>query len=296
MKIVNIKGGLGNQMFQYAFACKLKRLYPNEKILLDLTDFKGYGWHVYELKYVFDVQIPVANPLQICKFRAPISINDKGFNFLRRILHHILRRNNYDEKESDLFSFNSTPFGIDTSCYYNGYWCNERYFSDIKEDIRNVFSFKRPLSEYNQNVKVKIENNNSVSIHVRRGNYLLFDEYKDICERPYYEKAIQYIKEHVENPHFYVFSNDMQWCKDNLGDLLDNYTFVENNDPQNNYVDMQLMSCCKHNIIAHSTFSWWGAWLNQNSEKIVIAPSVWNNNFKAAGPQLEDWVLISNKD
>lgn len=284
-------------MFQYAFACKLKQLFPNEKILLDLTDYKGYRWHGYELKYVFDVQLPVAKPIQICKFRAPISINDKRNVFLRRVLDHILKSNNYDEKETDYFSFNSTPFRINDSCYYNGYWCNERYFSDIKDEIRKVFSFKRHLNEYNQNVKNIIENSNSVSIHVRRGNYLLFDEYKNICERPYYANAIKYIKNHVENPHFFVFSNDMQWCKDNLGDLLDNYTFVDNNDPQNNYVDMQLMACCKHSIIAHSTFSWWGAWLNQNLNKIVIAPSTWNNNYKDTGkPQLDDWVLIGNVD
>ena len=194
MRIINIKGGLGNQMFQYAFACKLKQLYPNEKILLDLTDFKGYGWHVYELKYVFDVQFPVANPLQICRFRAPFSNNDKRTELLRRILNYFIKRNNYEEKESDYFTFNSSPYGIDSSCYYNGYWCNEGYFLDIRDEIKKVFSFKRPLNEYNQNVKDKIENSNSVSIHVRRGNYLLFDEYKNICERPYYANAIKYIK------------------------------------------------------------------------------------------------------
>lgn len=297
MKIVNITGGLGNQMLQYAFACKLKHLFPSEKILLDLTNFKGYEWHSYELDYVFDVKIPVASSLQVCRFTIPFSANTNFGSTLNKYFGRFFIRDIYEEKNKDYFLFNPAPFAITKSCYYSGYWFNEGYFSDIKDEILNVFSFKRPLNSYSLNLKKQIESTNSVSIHVRRGNYLLFDEYKNICERPYYEKAIKYMKEHVNNPHFFVFSNDIQWCQENLGDLMDNYTFSENNDPQNNYIDMQLMSCCKHNIIAHSSFSWWGAWLNNNEGKIVVAPYKWKNSEKVMGkPQLDSWILIDQNE
>jgi len=296
MKIVRIQGGLGNQMFQYALAFKLKQLNPDERVMMDLTQFKGYTWHPYELKNVFDVDFPVASFSEIAKFTIPFS----GYTRMGRLANFIFEKLPLKREpvvvEKGQFEFEESILTKDGNVYYDGYWCNQGYFADIRSTLLDVFSFKPTLSKKNDDLKQNVLYGNSVSVHVRRGNYLLFDEYKDICERPYYEKAIQYIKEHVDNPHFYVFSNDIQWCKDNLHDLMDKCTFVENSDSKTNYVDMQLMSCCKHNIIAHSTFSWWAAWLNTNSNKIVVAPYVWNNNYKAVGPQLEDWVLISNKD
>lgn len=126
----------------------------------------------------------------------------------------------------------------------------------------------------------------------------MYDAYKGICDNEYYDKAIAYIKEHVENPHFFIFSNDIQYCRENLGGLMLQSTFVENNDPQNSWVDMQLMSCCKHNVIAHSSFSWWAAWLNRNPNKIVVAPKRWVNSpdIKDKRPQLADWIQIEQND
>ncbi len=293
MKIVNISGGLGNQMLQYAFACKLKHLFPSEEICLDLTNFKGYGWHAYELKYVFNVKLPVASTIQLLRFTLPISKNSKWGRLLHGYLGRFFDRNVYTENRSDYFRFTNDPLEITGPCYYDGTWFNEGYFADIKNEILDVFSFKRPLNSYCESIKKRILSTNSVSIHVRRGNYLLFDAYKGICDKEYYERAITYVKEHIEDPHFFVFSNDIQWCRDNLATLMNNFTFVENNDPQNNYVDMQLMSYCKHNIIAHSSFSWWGAWLNNHPGKIVVAPYKWVNSVDILNkPQLSDWFLI----
>ncbi len=291
MKIVKIIGGLGNQMFQFAFACKLKHLFPEEKVLIDLSHFKGYGLRNYELDYVFDIRMPIASFFQLCQITVPYSIYSKKVRIINNLVGRVMNRNIYRESCDDYYSYNPEPFKIKKSQYYDGYWFNEAYFLDIQDEIRNIFTFKRPLSIKNEILHHQIDKTNSVGIHVRRGDYLLYDEYKGICDKDYYIRAINYMKTQLFNPHFYIFSNDLQWCKDNLTDYMDNYTFSENNDSQYNYVDMQLMSYCKHNIIAHSSFSWWAAWLNNNEDKIVVAPSKWNNN-NANKPQLRSWVLM----
>lgn len=295
MKIVRIKGGLGNQMFQYAFASKLKYLYPQEKILLDLTQFRGYKWHPYELKRVFDVDIPVASFLELSKLSYPFSSNTRIGRLLNGLLSRVSNKEKFEYSEKSA-SFDKNALRNNGNCYYNGYWLSSQYFDDLRPQLLQSFSFKPVLSDNNSQLKEYIGSCMSVSIHVRRGNYLLFDEYKDICEKPYYANAIKYIRGNVNNPHFFIFSNDIQWCKENLMDLMENYTFVDNNNPLNNYVDLQLMSCCKHNVIAHSTFSWWAAWLNQNPQKIVVAPRKWNNKYaESEGPQMAEWVLLDNE-
>lgn len=294
MKIVKINGGLGNQMFQYAFACKLRHLFPNEKLLIDIKSFQGNTERNYELNYVFNVDIPVATAMDICHFTLPFSSNSKWGSRIHSRLGKFFNRNIYVENKINYFKFYQEPLNIKSSCYYDGVWFNEGYFGDIKEKIKEVFTFKRPLNSFYKNIKKSIEESNSVSIHVRRGDYLLYDAYKGICDREYFEKAIIYIKENIENPHFFIFSNDILWCKNNLEPLMDSYTFVDNNDPQNNYLDMQFMSYCKHNIISHSSFSWWAAWLNNNSNKKVIAPYLWvNSKIIKNKPQLKNWILIS---
>jgi hypothetical protein len=291
MKIVNIKGGLGNQMLQYALAYKLKRLHPSEEILLDLKDFKGYKWHVYELKYVFDVDIPVATFWQLLRTTCPFSANTLWGRYMQAAFKKLgLRNKEYLEKDHSFYDKNALLIQDDR--YYNGYWANQDYFADIRDEILDIFSFRRELDETNKSLLENIKYTNSVSLHVRRGNYLLFDIYKGICEIDYYQRAIEYIKAHVENPHFYIFSNDIEWCKENLASMLENYTFVGNNSGMSNYIDMQLMSNCKHNIIANSTFSWWGAWLNQYDKRIVIAPKKWLNMEMKYTPLLEEWIKL----
>lgn len=291
MKIVNIKGGLGNQMLQYALAYKLKKLHPSEEILLDLKNFKGYKWHVYELKYVFDVDIPVASFGQLLKVTCPFSPNTFVGKYLQAIFGKLgLRNKEYRENEHSLYDRDALL--IEGDCYYDGYWTNQEYFADIRNEILDVFSFRRELDETNKSLLEEIKTTNSVSLHVRRGNYLLFDIYKGICELDYYQRAIDYINAHVDNTNFYIFSNDIDWCKENLTGMLKNYTFVGNNSGMNNYIDLQLMSNCKHNIIANSTFSWWGAWLNRNKDRIVVAPQRWLNLDMKYTPILDEWIKL----
>lgn len=289
MKIVRVNGGLGNQMFQYAFGLKLQHLHPTEKILFDLKDFRGYHLHNYELDHVFGLKLQRPSFGQLCSITFPFSENAFPGNHLYRFRK--VRKNEVYDKEE--FKYCEELLNLPGDRYYIGYWINEGYFADIKDQVLEAFTFRRPLGEKAKAYLAQIQSANSVGIHVRRGDFLLHKIFQGICERDYYEKAIGYVKEHVSSPHFFIFSNDIQWCKENIAEYTGgNYTTVEINDSANNYLDMQLMSCCKHNIIAHSTFSWWAAWLNRNEEKIVVAPFRWINKDTDYKPQLKDWILI----
>ena len=178
--------------------------------------------------------------------------------------------------------------------YFLGYWQSEKYFSFIKEDIRRTYTFcvtDKRLRQYAEEIR-KV---NAVSIHIRRGDYLIGNNqeiFGDICTIEYYKAAVSYMEEIVHEPKFYIFSNDMHWVRENLH--FPNAKYVEESlfDRYEDWYDMYLMSVCKHNIIANSSFSWWGAWLNVNTEKIVIAPRRWFNGGEAPDICPSEWVRL----
>lgn len=290
MKIVCIKGGLGNQMFQYAFAIALKKHFPEEDVFIDTSFYKGYYFRQFELERIYNLSIPKASIWQIFKIYYPL-YNYKLWRFICKFLPS--RKTFYKEKR--MFAYFEDVFKIKNDCYFFGSWQNEKYFRDYRIDIVEAFTVKIPLRFTNQQLIKRIVETNSVSIHVRRGDFLLYNEYKGICEVDYYKKAIDYIKSRVQSPLFYIFSTDEEWCMDNLVPLCpDSYKIVNWNKGEYSYEDMVLMSKCKHNIIAHSSFSWWAAWLNPNDKKIVIAPEKWINlNGVKDKPQLNNWILIN---
>jgi hypothetical protein len=181
--------------------------------------------------------------------------------------------------------------------YYSGYWISEEYFKEVENEVRDSFKFKGKLVHKNKDVAERIYNCNSVSIHIRRGDYLETDMnrkiYGNICTLNYYEKAIAKIHQKVENPSFFIFSNDIDWCRENLEVI--NAEYIDWNTGDDSFRDMQLMSLCKSNILANSTFSWWGAWLNVNKEKNVLVPSRFFNDILASNMDTlvpKDWIRI----
>lgn len=258
MKVVRIIGGLGNQMFQYAFYLSLRKRYKS--VLLDATAYKYYKLHDYQIDKIFNLP------------------ELKYANIFVRIIFRMCNRLHI-VKEDTLY--HPDVFEVKGYKFFSGYWNSELYFKHIEKEVRSNFKFKNKLNGKNQDLASEITSCNSVSLHVRRGDYVnsnLNDSiYGNICTLSYYQKAISKIEQIVDSPQYFIFSNDIEWCKDNL--KIQNAKFIYWNTGPENYIDMHLISLCKNNIIANSSFSWWGAWLNENPNKIVISPSKFFNEI-----------------
>lgn len=290
MKVVRIRGGLGNQMFQCALLLALRHHYK-EPIYADTSWYGTCLKHTFQLEYIFRIGLQYASDSDIKR----VSHHTHHY-ILNRWLRGILPHKATECRETRDFDYIDDIFSHQGDRYYDGYFEDVRYFSDIEDEIRQAFAFKRPLSERNADVVRRMREQNSVSLHIRRGDYMSKSNKKlfgGICDLAYYEKAIGYMRAHVEDAHFYVFSNDIAWCKTHVSPMLEGVKveFVDWNRGWDNYVDMQLMSCCRHNIIANSTFSWWAAWLNANAGKIVVSPRRLTN-VRKKDFALEGWVAF----
>lgn len=276
--IVKFYGGLGNQMFSYAFYLALKNKFKFSIFFIEPVDCFNSS-NGYELPYVFN------------KVK-----HKRAYKYYRRIqkIYSIYFTKSYFKsiKEDQLCNFlpeyseNHYPFLV-----YDGFWQTELYFLSIANKVRKLFQFnENQLNIITKQIKESITNEQSVSIHIRRGDYLETDLFAGTCPIEYYKKAVEYMNHKFKNCRYYLFSNDPQWVKENISFF--DYTLVDCNNGLESWQDMFLMTLCKHNIIANSTFSWWGAWLNKNLKKIVIAPSIWFNGINAKDIIPIEWVRI----
>ena len=270
MVVVNIIGGLGNQMFQYAFG-KYLSIENNCELKLDISGFDNYEWHRYSLSSL-SIDEKFSNKDE-CDFFKGVNIS-----LVEKIKSWYSKRN-LMVIEKDL-NFNINYRNLKAPIYISGYWQSDKYFQGIEDIIKKEFMVSRNPSIENQKLMDKISNDNSISIHIRRGNYVNVDYVNQMhgtSSLSYYHEAISFINSKIRNPTYFIFSDDISWAKQNL--FISNETvYVDINDENSDFEDLRLMYTCKHNIIANSTFSWWGAWLNPNREKIVIAPKIWFNN------------------
>lgn len=284
MIIVRVYGGLGNQMFQYAFYKAL--LKQNENVYLDISDYDIHNHHNgFELEKIFDIKFNNASKSQIKK----VSIDKK--KYIYRIIKKIF---NIDiVKSSEYIEMNNISNvrlqRMPDNIYFNGFWQDKVYIEYIYNEILEEFKFKQVLDGKNKDLLTKLEGYETVSVHIRRGDYLNNKSLGEICDKDYYKRAIQFIESKIDNPVFVFFSDDMNWVKDNFK-LGYKCIYVDWNKKENSYKDMQLMSLCKHNIIANSTFSWWAAFLNKNKNKIVIGPQKWCNEFENNNLLLDGWI------
>ena len=269
MLIVKLYGGLANQMFQYSLYKSL--LHNGYEVYTDTLSFiPSWGFDNVSLKDTFPyVRLNDSDVSLIKKLSANRSPLSRVGKYLG--LH---KKTHYFEPTNH---FNPGVFNLISDYYFEGYWQTEKYFIDIQEEVRNDFRFKIFSDQINIDLSTLLENEESVSIHVRKG----LDYQKSItngtCNIDYYFKAIGLIKEKLRNPRFFVFTDNKEWVKEKFQKF--EYTLIDWNPVAgpSNYLDMQLMSHCKHNIIANSTYSWWGAWLNKNKNKVIIAPQYWYN-------------------
>lgn len=288
MIVVKLYGGLGNQMFQYAAAKSLALdlntdVYYDDEYFVHPEKF-GSKWS-FQLD-LLKVDIKLWRPL----------IFKKLFYFYYRVIRKLNTKKfpmkSYFFEKS--FEFDPKVLDMKNNTFLDGYFQSEKYFKKHRKDILAEFRPRGEINLANEEMISDLKKTNSVSLHIRRGDYVSNPTAAQThggCSLDYYINAIDYIEANVQNPIFYFFSDDLAWVKENLK-VRSNVIYVYHNKNMDSYMDLILMSQCKHNIIANSSFSWWGAWLNQNESKIVIAPSKWfhNENIVTADIYPEDWL------
>ncbi|WP_336175308.1 alpha-1,2-fucosyltransferase [Acinetobacter ursingii] len=282
---VKIIGGLGNQMFQYATAYALARK-RNEELILDLSLALNYDVHPLRInqlqchygkfenkapeyeKYVFSTKIPSLL---------------KKYIFFRCYIEQSLK-------------FNKNLLQETGQKKLVGYFQCEQYFKEYRDDLLEEFKPKESFSELQTHIKKMIELDSSCSMHIRRGDYFTNPEataFHGMCNNEYFMKALKYLekKQKIDkNTKIFIFSDDIEWCKENIDIDYDTY-FVPADDKRSE-MDMWLMSYCQHNVISNSTFSWWGAWLNQNPNKCIIAPKNWFRNGEPNSIVPDLWIQL----
>lgn len=290
MIIIKMIGGLGNQLFQYALGRAIAHK-KNVPLKMDITPFETYTLHKYALGN-FNIIENFATEEEISQLKYP-----SGIGFWSSKLNQVLMPYYFQSYVKELdFNFEPNIIKVPSDVYLDGYWQSEKYFADIEDIIRNEFVVTSPQEGSNRELANQIKSCESVSLHIRRGDYVSnphTNKTHGTCDMDYYLRCIECLTKTVKNPHFFVFSDDIEWARLNLK-LPYSITFIDNNGPEKNYEDLRLMSICKHNIIANSSFSWWGAWLNANPDKIVLAPKRWFNTNERNTKDLipEEWYTV----
>jgi Glycosyl transferase family 11 len=271
MIVTRLTGGLANQMFQYA-AGKRLALHHQTDLELDVSLYFSaagpkpdkqwpYGLGCFDMTPTLLKESPLGTQ--------PGSVLGKLRSRVAPPKYHLVKEKYYH--------FDPMVLDAPDNSFLDGYWQTEKYFKDVSDAIRHDFRFKGQPDEWNQKMSQTIAGTEAISLHVRRGDYVSnasANQFHGTSTLDYYNRAIGAMAGAVKEPHFFVFSDEPGWCKENL--ILDHTaTYVDHNTAEKGYEDLRLMSQCKHHIIANSSFSWWGAWLNPNAKKIVMAPKHW---------------------
>ena len=286
MLIIKLKGGLGNQLFQYAFG-RLIALRRGEDLKLDKDILGQIGARRFYGLDAFNIKAEIASREEVLKVKYPFGLTSKAWRFFKA-------------KFLRIFHIGYEARMLKTKAQYlDGFFQSYKYLEQVEREL------KKDLSLKNDNLKIKypaileeIKSTESVAVHIRRGDYVNDAKTKKahfICDLNYYEKAFALIKDKLKErnlePKFFIFSDDINWAKDNLKEA--GCVFVSRPEILD-YEELILMSKARHNIIANSSFSFWSAWLNSNLEKIVIAPVLWNRKYQKAYKDLlpEDWLRL----
>lgn len=277
MKIVKLKGGLGNQMFQYAFAKLLER-HTKEEVKLDFSSYQSLKQDNVRVPRItkFNISLQAASVDEInkcCVLRH--TGNSLSFRYKVGIFVEKTINKNY------FFELNRSYIDCKTVLskkYYDGYWQSYKYINAVADIIENEFVPNYSLSDKSRKMISKLQTEESVFIGVRRGDYTNSQsaiKHFGGFSAEYYLNAMDVISKKVKNPVFYVFSNDIEWCKENLDWSSYNVVYREPESQTNDFEELMIMSACKHAIIVNSTYHWWGAYLIKNVDKIVCCPEKW---------------------
>ncbi len=277
-RYVAVAGGLGNQMFQYAYFLHLRSMFKDVRLFIPSKDWEHSSG--FELNNVFEINYEQTVWERLYQWGFP-------FTRLFHLSHKTYMGRNFKVMGEDLCP-------APRYRYFYGTWQSQKYFS-TPETIRRAFRFDdAKLSTETKSVAKSLGGGKvTCSVHIRRGDYLssaFANGFGSCCPLSYYQNAMELIKNKVGKVFFVFFSDDMPWVKDNI-ECVD-AIYVDHNSGKHSWQDMYLMSKCSHNIIANSTFSWWGAWLNDNKDKIVVAPKLWWSTIKDDDVVPNSWVRI----
>ena len=297
MIIIRLWGGLGNQLFQYAYGYSMaKKL--NTHLKLDISYFDNQPDNLNRLPKILNLNIQEKEQLEeLNSYKNLNLLKSRQINRLIRIPKKSIffcGGDLYYLKES---RFEYTPFFQQIkkeNLYIDGYWQCEEYFIDVRQDLLAQYQAKIENDKFHE-IKEQMGKNNSVAVHIRRGDYVgnrnIFSNLYEL-KASYYHESMTYMESKIDNPEYYLFSDDIEWVRSNLGEK-ENFHYIDSSFGFADYEELLLMSCCKNQIIANSTFSWWAAWLNENPNKIVIAPSRWFGNRNIIP---SSWIKIKSQD
>lgn len=294
MNIIRMSGGIGNQMFQYALYLKLVSL-GREVKFDDVTEYELNNARPIMLS-VFGIDYPKAEKWEVT------AITDASMAFKDRLRRKLFGRKSREYQEATV-NYDREALEKENA-YLCGCFQSERYFKDIEDKVREAYRFRnvyipKEIEEQIALYEKQIAESRSASIHIRRGDYLdASDVYGGICTDAYYNKAIAYMLEKYPETRFFVFTNDTfwaeKWCEVKNAELGSGFTVIKGTNEATGYIDLMLMSQCKNHIIANSSFSWWGAWLNNRPDKCVVAPVKWLNNKECTDIYTPDMVRIDS--
>jgi len=273
MIIVRLLGGLGNQMFQYAAGRALAARHGTA-LKLDLSAFRAYPLRSFRLQH-FRIEATLAEAADVeavkgtdrgpLRRRLQLAVERRRPHFRRRVVHE------------PHFHFDPNMERVGRHAYLVGFWQSEAYFSQIRDAVRRELTVSEPPDEANRRTLERIASTDSISLHVRRGDYVTDprnQQFYAACPPRYYRDALDAVLPGLDDPRVFVFSDDIAWASAHLRFPCP-VTFVAHNGEQRDFEDMRLMSRCRHHVIANSTFSWWGAWLASHPDQQVVAPRQW---------------------
>jgi len=296
MDVILIFNGLGNQMSQFAFYLEKKKIAKSTRFLFSKKSRKIHNG--YELDKVFGIRYydSLINKFLFLIYKI---IGYKKFPFISKPIIRIFTFFGIEIiNENDDYNFKPEYLKPSRGIkFYYGGWHSEKYFADITDNVRNAFQFNfQNIGEKNLEVLNRIKTTTSVSVHVRRGDFMDADNYNKlgaVCTLKYFLCAIEKMKTLVANPHFFFFTNDHEWVQDNF--KKPDFTIVNINTSTNSWKDMLLISNCAHHINSNGSFSWWSAWLNKNKDKVVIVPKNFmvNRYFEDIYP--EGWIQFEKR-
>ena len=291
MNVVRIMNGIGNQMFQYAFYKKLQLM--GKPVLADISWFEGpEADRVFSLRDAFpDIELETEGAAEEVK-RMMAKIRSRPLWL--KAFQYVFRDGRIRVQDGHGKIYRPKYLQMENR-YFDGYWQSEKYWREEKEEICNCFIFRRIENQRLQQLEEICRGKNTVSVHIRRGDYLSPDRnglYTGICTEEYYNSAVAYMLSRIPDAHFVIFSDDTKWIKENWKYTNSIFAADYLTDDLPDWVDMKLMSLCANNITAHSTFSWWGAYLNRNPDKIVVSPRIWLNHVRTPDICPPEWIRM----